>query len=470
MNKENIYLNLPHFFKDMAVSLFSYKSKLLRKGGNYIKYLELFKKSAFWNKNKIEEYQKNELKKLLLEVNKYSKYYKKEFQSLGITDEDISKDPVRALKRMNFLEKNTLKTKLSEIENLNPSRKRDFTNFTSGTTGTPTVTYYDNDSLQKTTAFLNRYFYLNGLTKTKYKQIRLSGKIIVKPNKKKAPFWVYNSVDKQLFISTYHLTEENLASIVKKIDTFKPELIEGYPSAIYIISKYINENNIKLSFIPKLISTTAETLYERYVIEIEKAFKRKPLNQYSSSEGGVYITECPKGKFHLNYESGFFEFFNVNGEVAKRGEMAELVATTFRSYKTPLIRYKTGDWVKLSNEENYQCSCGMKTPIVDQIIGRQDDILYTEEKGFVGRMDTAYKGLEGIEKSQIIQKTPDLIIINQIIDTSVYDEKMNDKFIKNLRERLGEEIQININIVDEIPLGANGKFNAVKRMFSFEDI
>lgn len=470
MNKENIYLNLPHFLKNIAVSLFSYKSKLLRKGGNYTKYLELFKKSAFWDLNKIEEYQKNELKELLLEVNKYSNYYKKEFQSLEITDVEISEDPVRALKRMNFLEKKTLKTKLSEIENLNPSRKRDLTNFTSGTTGTPTITYYDKDSLNKSFALLNRYFFLNGLTKKNYRQIRLSGKIIIKPNKKKPPFWVYNSTDKQLFISTYHLTEENLASIVKKINFFKPELIEGYPSAVYIISKYINENNIELSFVPKAISTTAETLYERYIVEIEKAFKRKPLNQYSSSEGGVFITECPNGKYHLNYESGFFEFFNIKGEEAKKGEMAELVATSFRNSKTPLIRYKTGDWVKLSYEENYQCNCGMNTPIVEQIIGRQDDILYTKEKGFVGRMDTAYKGLEGIEKSQIIQKTPDFIVINQIIDSNVYDDKMNNKFIKNLRERLGDEVKIDINIVDEIPLGANGKFNAVKRMFSFEDV
>ncbi|MCH3883137.1 MULTISPECIES: acyl-CoA synthetase family protein [Tenacibaculum] len=463
MDKEKIFLSLPHFFKNIAVSLLGNKNKRQRKKGNYNSYLNLFKDSASWPKNKLENYQKEELAKLLLEVFEFSQYYQKILINLKVSKEDIINAPFKVLNKMPFLEKETLKNDLELLVNTIPNRAKDLVNFTSGTTGTPTITYYDNDSIQKSFALLNRYYNLSGL-KEGFKGLRLSGRIIVKPNKVKPPFWVFNSSENQLFVSTYHLNEINLKPIVEKINKFKPELIEGYPSAIYIISKYINANNIKLSFIPKCISTTAETLYDYQKEEIFRAFKTTALNQYSSSEGGVFITECKNGKLHLNLESGIFEFYNLKGENAKPGEMAELVSTSFRNSKTPLVRYKTGDWVKLPENLSEVCSCGMNSSFVEKIIGREDDILFTEEKGYVGRMDTAYKGLVGISKSQIIQESPNLIIVNQVIDED-YTKEMDVKFIKNLRDRLGTTVNIKINNVENIPLGANGKFNAVIRKF-----
>lgn len=463
MDKEKIYLSLPHFLKNLAVSFLGNKNKKQRKDGTYNEYLNLFLNSVNWSSDKLKEYQKEELVKLLLEVFQYSEYYKKILESLNFKKEDIINTPFKVLNKMPFLEKDVLKKDLSLLINNNPKRSKDLTNFTSGTTGTPTITYYDNDSIQKSFALLNRYYNLSGLEEG-FKGLRLSGRIIVKPNKVKPPFWVFNSSENQLFVSTYHLNETNLKPIVEKINKFKPELIEGYPSAIYIISKYINANNIKLSFTPKCISTTAETLYDYQKEEIFRAFKTNALNQYSSSEGGVFITECRKGKLHLNLESGIFEFYNLKGENAKSGEMAELVSTSFRNSKTPLIRYKTGDWVKLPEKLSETCSCGMNSSFVEKIIGREDDILFTEEKGYVGRMDTAYKGLVGISKSQIIQESPNLIIVNQVIDED-YTKEMDVKFIKNLRDRLGTNVKIKINNVDSIPLGANGKFNAVIRKF-----
>src|SRR5690606_38666192 len=149
------------------------------------------------------------------------------------------------------------------------------------------------------------------------------------------------------------------------------------------------------------------------------------------------------------------------------GEIARLVVTSFRNYKTPLIRYDIENSMLLPKEQVF-CPCGCKMPVVEEIIGREDDILWTEEKGYVGRMDTAYKGLEGIIKSQIIQTSPTEIIINNIVDED-YTEQMNSIFIQNIKDRLGVNIKITINKVKDIPLGSNGKFEAVKRKFKIDD-
>ena len=83
-------------------------------------------------------------------------------------------------------------------------------------------------------------------------------------------------------------------------------------------------------------------------------------------------------------------------------------------------------------------------------------------------MDTAYKGLKGIVKSQIIQEKPNFFTLNMEIDGD-YNELIQNQFISNLKDRLGQNISCKVNIVEEIPLGANGKFIAVKRNFKLDD-
>ena len=156
----------------------------------------------------------------------------------------------------------------------------------------------------------------------------------------------------------------------------------------------------------------------------------------------------------------------MEGHPANPGDIAKLVVTSFINYKTPLIRYNIGDTVLLASR-NKTCNCKCNMPIIEKIIGREDDILWSEEKGFVGRMDTAYKGLVGIKESQLIQESTKKVVINMVVDND-FSDKVQNKLVKNLKERLGENINYNINIVENIPLGANGKIDAVKRNFKLK--
>jgi phenylacetate-CoA ligase len=259
-------------------------------------------------------------------------------------------------------------------------------------------------------------------------------------------------------MSTYHLTDENMNHYIKKLNLFKPQFLDGYPSAFYIIANYAIKNNLKINCTPIAIATTAETLYDYQREVIEKVFNCRVYNQYASSEGSPFITECTSGNLHINLDSGIFEFLNSKNEKAQSGEIARMVVTSFRNLKTPLIRYDILDSILVGN--NTKCNCGCEMPIIDKIIGREDDLLWTVQKGYIGRMDTAYKGLEGIIQSQIIE-------IKNIVDQN-YTTEIEEKFIKNLKDRLGENINLKFESVDSIPLGKNGKFEAVKRKFKLD--
>lgn len=413
----------------------------------------------------IKNFQTLMLTSLLNESLSKSEYYASLLSNLNLTKDKINRDPLMILSLLPFMTKEILRKNIKLIE-IN-DRKSVAKNFTSGTSGTPFVSHYDEESIAISFALLDRFYFNCGLPK-KFKSIRFSGRIMFSSNSISPPFWLHNYFNDQLFMSTYHLLDVNIPYYISKINDFKPELIDGYPSAIYVISKYLNLNKIALDFTPIAICTTAETLYDYQRTEITQAFGCKVFNQYASSEGGAFITECKFGRLHLNTDSGYFEFFNKKGDIAKVGDYAEMIITSFRTLKTPLIRYKTGDWVRLPDKENDKCECGCLMPTVDKIIGREDDMLYTLERGYVGRMDPAYKGVNGIEKSQIIQISPNELIVKQVVSNS-YSKKDEKNLLANLKDRLGNNINIKIEYLDTIPLGPNGKFDAVKRMFDLNE-
>ncbi|MEP3836581.1 MAG: hypothetical protein ABJM36_02985 [Algibacter sp.] len=458
--KETIYNTMPYPFKFVLLNIKGYLNKKQRYNAQFETFLKEF--IDLWQADgaTIKAYQKDKLVVLLTEVLEHSDWYSSIMKNLGITKAQIEQDPFKVLAKMPILEKTDRKNKVEAL--LNNKRETAMVGHTSGTSGSPTVDYIDRESINSSFAFWKRFHHTIGV-KPYTKQVRFSGRLIVDAKAKKPPFWMYNYFDNQLLMSTYHLTETNLKHYIKKLNAFKPKLLDGYPSALYIISKYINKHHLKLSFIPKAIAVTAETLYDYQRTEIEKAFQCKVYNQYASSEGSPFITECTAGQLHLNLDSGVFEFINIKGEPAKPGEIAKLVVTSFINYRTPLIRYSIEDTVLLKSKDTV-CSCGCEMPLIEKLIGREDDILWTEPKGFVGRMDTAYKGLEGINKGQIIQESPTRIIINLETD-ALFTKEMETLFLNNLKDRLGDNIEYKLNIVDSIPLGANGKFVAVKRKF-----
>ncbi|WP_108868369.1 phenylacetate--CoA ligase family protein [Aquimarina aquimarini] len=461
--KEKIYNNLPYPFKFILLNVKGYLNTKQRYNKEFASLLK--EHINLWNADidRVKAFQKDKLQLLLSEVYQYSDWYSTIMKDVGVTMQDIENDPFEVLKKMPVLQKTERKTKVDAI--VNKKRETAMVGHTSGTSGSPTIDYIDVESINVSFAIWKRFHHVIGVP-AKSRQVRFSGRLIVDTNTKKPPFWVYNYFENQLLMSTYHLTDDNLKSYIKKLNAFKPQLIDGYPSAIYIISRYINKHNIKINFTPKAIAVTAETLYDYQRIEIEKAFNCHVYNQYASSEGSPFITECTNGNLHLNLDSGVFEFINTKGEPAKAGEIAKLIVTSFINYKTPLIRYSIEDTVLLS-EEGKICDCGCAMPMIEKIIGREDDILWTEEKGYVGRMDTAYKGIEGIVKGQIIQNSPDKVTINLITDEK-FDDSMSNQFLYNLKARLGNTVEYSVYIVNEIPLGANGKFDAVKRNFELQ--
>jgi phenylacetate-CoA ligase len=123
----------------------------------------------------------------------------------------------------------------------------------------------------------------------------------------------------------------------------------------------------------------------------------------------------------------------------------------------PLIRYDTRDLVAITNQ---QCPCGRGLSIVDKIDGRVEDIVVTKDGRLIGRLDAAVKYSYGIKLCQIIQEEVGHIIVKIVKDVNYRDDDLK-RLDEELRNRLGENINIDYDFVDDIPRTKAGKLRFV---------
>lgn len=446
--KEKIYKILPHFFQCFLITLFNYLAYKDRYGGNYKKYLFDFKTNRDLKKEELKNIQSNRFDFFLNTVIQSSRFYK-DYPKVSI--EDISQLPI--------VNKEILRQNIESVHTITKSDA--VVSKTGGTTGKSLEVFFTKDNMQERFALLddfrNRFGYQLGKRTAWF-----SGKdLLTSKDIKKNRFWKTDYLHKVKYYSTFHIKEDYLKYYIENIIQYQPEYLVGFPSTMLEIAKY----GLKHSYdfpkgVIKAIFPTAETITEESRFIIEKFFKTKLYNQYASSEGAPFIFECSVGNLHLELQSGVFEVLDENNRPSTSGK---LVFTSFTTAGTPLIRYDIGDRISL-DEETKSCSCGNHNPLVKEILGRIDDYVYSPENGKInlGNISNTLKDTKGIIRFQAIQNELDKIIVLVIKDNLIYNEAIENKFIQNWRDRIGNQMDLQIKYVENIDVESSGKYRIVK--------
>ena len=115
----------------------------------------------------------------------------------------------------------------------------------------------------------------------------------------------------------------------------------------------------------------------------------------------------------------------------------------------------------MGTRAKHPCPCGRAGDSFLEVDGRIEDYVLTPDGRLVGRMDHVFKEQLDVAEAQILQDdTASLTVL--IVPRSGYGVATGRRVIRQIRSRLGEEIDIEIKLVNSIPREPNGKFRAVK--------
>jgi phenylacetate-CoA ligase len=98
-------------------------------------------------------------------------------------------------------------------------------------------------------------------------------------------------------------------------------------------------------------------------------------------------------------------------------------------------------------------------PLLDQIEGRIDDLLYLPDGSRVGQLSNAFKGELPIREAQVVQQALDRFQIRYVPANGFLPRHRLD-LIERLRARLGP-VTVELEALAEIPREGNGKFRTI---------
>lgn len=440
-----IYNNSPIYFQNFFASFEGYRLTKKRHGNLYYKYLMEFRMHNHRSLVKEKEYQLKEMKKLLLYAYNNSPFYQEYYKGIDIESIASFED----LKKLPILYKDILQEKIGLIYTI--PEKSAFLTYTISETGKPLKFLNKKEDTQKRMAFVDSFKKEHGAINLEMKRATFSPTRFIPKKQQTKIFWRDNRYMKQRLYSASYCMERNAEEYVKNLEEFKPEFIDGLTLPIYELAKYINKNNIILTFKPIAIFSEIGTTPPHYREEIETAFDCPLVGQLTAAEGYPFIAECAKGNLHYYLKSGTIEV--VDGDA---------IVTSFTNYGTPLIRYNIGKHVVLDKDNEY-CKCGSIDPVLQLIRSKKDNFIRSRSKGdftefYLSLVSEQFAN--SVQKIQFIQNRIDVIdVLIESFDN--YTNEVTNNIQEVLQHTFGEDMKFNIRIVEKIPNHSNEKFRLV---------
>jgi phenylacetate-CoA ligase len=173
--------------------------------------------------------------------------------------------------------------------------------------------------------------------------------------------------------------------------------------------------------------------------KITDKWKIKLYSTYASTEMSTAFTECEHAiGGHHHPELIIIEVLDENNKPVKNGESGELTFTTIGVEAMPLIRFKTGDIVKLHSEP---CGCGRNTLRVGPVIGRKHNMIkYKGTTLYPQSMIDVLNDFENIENYIIEISTNNMGTDEILIKIAVKDQ--SETFLQKLKDHFRAKLRV----------------------------
>ena len=404
-------------------------------------YYHKIKQMEKWSAVEIENWQFENLKKLIVYAYENTVYYKELFDRIQIKPEDIR--TTSDLSKIPFLTRELILENFDKLVSKKVKTIPHIQVMTGGTTGTP-MTYL----LDKISWSFSNADYIVNWEKAGFKfgdkHVALGGSSIFGGHGSSLKHIIYYGLKGKIKLDGMNLSDEVLKSYVDLIKKKRIKYIYGYASSIYLLAKYVATHKISLKI--NACFPTSEILTDNYREAILEAFNCTIVNCYGAHDGGITAFEHKRDTFEVGY--------NVFIRVQTNKTKGPILLTNLLNYAMPMINYQLGDEVKIK-----ESTSGYNGQVIEKVYGRIPDIIRLEN----GRILTGFSFFERIfnlpVKAWSLEKKKMNTLLCKVIKQHGYDESDEETLITKLKEYAGEDVTIEVKYFDKFKLTPSGKRN-----------
>jgi len=409
------------------------------KGGKVAYYFSLLNKydNSDISEKEVEEFQNDELKRLLCHARETVPFYQK-------YDSDVLVDwPVvnKLVIRSNYSAFRSSSYKDDELIHMS----------TSGSTGTP---FESLQNVEKKKSVNAETLFYNGKTGFRIgRRIIYLRSVVTETQKSRLQQFAQNIYLLDCTDLSDKGIEEKL-NFIKKYSKHCGAMMMGYSSTLDAFRMYFERNGYEKAKECNLYGVVGGStmLYDETRKVIENAFGCRCFSRYANEENGFLGQDDKENNVFImnrvNYITEVLKF--EKDEPTEIGELGRIVITDLRNYSMPMIRYDTGDvgaWVKVKGSERLA---------IGNFGGRSIDMIFNSEGEAVSphSISTAMWKFKNVLQYQFAQ-----------IGNNKYEMRLNvvDSFVAEnellheLKSIVGQNANISIKYYDEIPVLASGK-------------
>ena len=456
---DRIYGALPVWAQNAAITAYGAYWRSRRLGGRYPGYVDEFCSRDRVSPGQMDAHVAAELRRILELAIGHVAYYREEWTSRGVTHGEIRRsNPIELLAELPLTGKDAVRQDPWAFVARSQVGKRGMRQYlTSGSTGTPVTAIWNADDHRRFIAAREvRSFNWAGTSLLKPRSM-IGGRLVVPKSQSGPPFHRYNAVERQVYLSAYHISPGTVAEYVRVFERHRPEVLTGYAHSYFTLARLMLEASLSLSYEPEalILSSEKTTTHMREIME--KVFGAPVFEEYSCVENCVLATQCEEGRLHVSSDFGVVEILDEHDRPIPPGRDGRIICTGLVNATQLLIRYEVGDTGRWATEP---CPCGRShLPVLEEIVGRLEDVVIGPDGREMVRFHGIFVGLPGVKEGQIVQLARDRIRVNVVADDS-FGETEERTIIGRLVERLGP-VSVEVVRVPRIERDARGKFRAV---------
>jgi phenylacetate-CoA ligase len=427
----------PKIIQNLYYNIIPFRNRYSKVFGETYDFL---KKVDSWDYERTKEYQFKELQNLLIYCNSHVPYYQKLFSEHQFNPkiqsfEDINKLPL--------LTKEIIQNNFNDLISKNYNGKKILFK-TSGSTGKRLEFYGEDSMYKKEAAYILHSFESHNA------ELYDKWSIWIRRHspKDESDLIVKDYELKRIYMSPFHLNDENIFDYVDIINQTKSTTIVTYPSTAYWLSCLLEKHNLKLPFI-KAIHGASEQCLDVWGNKIYDVFGFNLKMHYGQVEKVSFLYQSNQSNFyHESLTYSYTEYDHDNS----------IIGTSFMNKVMPMIRYKTNDIVTLLDNK-----IELSSPItVEKINGRVDDMIISENGTQIPSVNfyTVMSKCEEVKMFQLHQKI-DKTLTLKVVVSDKFNKNVMDKIEVEIRKRVGD-LSLHFEIVDEINRDNNtGKLRCV---------
>ncbi len=445
-----LYARLPLPAQHAAVSAYGVYWYWLRFGPGYRRYVNEYAARDLWSAGEWSAWQERRIRGVLasaLEVPYYRETWtaaeRRAAQAGRLSDLPLlGKEPIRA------------NPQAFVWPRIAPRRPLVF--HTSGSTGTPIASYWSAAEVRRSLAV--REVRSAGWAGVSFRQARatFSGRMVEPDADSAGPFYRYNAVERQTYLSPFHLRPATARQYVAALRRGGVVWLTGYAVSYYLLARLIQEQGLVVPPLRAVI-TTSEGVTPAMRVVMEAAYGCRVYEEYSTVENVLFASECGHGRLHVSPDIGLIEILRPDGTPCRAGEAGEVVVTSLMRRVQPLIRYRLGD---VALWDAAPCPCGRAMPVLQAVVGRLEDVVVGPDGRQLVRFHGVFIDQPHIREGQVIQEALDRIRV-KVVPVADFGPADVADIVARVQRRLGPTVTVVVEPVAAIPRTAAGKFQAV---------